>query len=447
MNGFHGRFLSGPCRGCVAVAVLAAVTSGRAAAPEGKGAYPSEIASWTEETKDAQRAAATALLARFKAAAAEGRKRFRIPPGQYRFDAEGTPSFRFEGVQDMEIEAQGAVFWFDGRFRIDAVNPRKCRNVTIRGLTVDYDPMPYAQGPILEMDTDTQTVLMRVQEGFPVPDAAWTEQAGKVKIVVYDPAGVQRVVRMDWLATVRPEGPRTLRLGFKFGWLFRYDTGVRVGDTLVLPDRSKRMAFMSSGCEGMVYEDITVYACPQMAFTEALGGGGNVYRRCRVVPRPGTVRTLACNADVFHSTLVERGPRIEHCEFSHAADDFVNIHGFFSIVARALSPTELVIVMQFTDRNFGPGSLLRFYDFEDLTARGAARVASMDLIAGDEEREKILRMEDEIRETGARFRGFHPPERVYPFRVLLDSPLSSVDRFDLVGCDEKAGNGAVVRGN
>ena len=419
-----------------------------AAAPsEENAAYPPDITAWTMETKRDQQQAAETLVARIKAAIGRGEKQFRIQPGHYRFHRGGLKRFELRDVKDLAIDATGATFWFDGRYRIDSMAIIGCTNVSIKGLTIDYDPLPYAQGHITAFDKKQKRLEIRIEPGYPLPDAAWTKEVGKIKAVFYGQDRRMTEVRMDWIKALDPIGGRTYRVTLKFGWVFQdvYKADIHVGDWLCLPDRSMRMSFMVAGSEAVTLEDITIYACPHMAFAEVGGEGGHVYRRCRVVRRPDTKRLMACNADVFHSNTVRRGPTIEECEFSHSGDDFVNIHGFFFMVHEPRSPTQVVLANQYHSDCYGVGSDLGFYSFKDLRPLGDAKVVAMDPIPGKDTFEACKRMPAELREQGHNIRDFHP-RNIYPFLVTLDRPVQ-VSRYDFVGCSDRSGNGAIIRSN
>jgi hypothetical protein len=253
-----------------------------------------------------------------------------------------------------------------------------------------------------------------------------------------------REVRMDWIKSLEPRGGREFRVGFKHGWIFTYQSDIKVGDRLCLPDRSMRMAVTVNNSESVTLEDLTIYASPHMAVVETGGKGGHVYRRCKVVRRPGTQRLMACNADVFHSIQVERGPTIEECEFAHAGDDIINIHGFFCVVMEQRSPTQVVILQQF-DRSFADGSELEFFDWNNLAPLGRAKVKALTELQDAALLEAARKMPAEAMGRGDRLNEFHA-RNLWPCLVELDQPVT-VKRFDLVGCEDRAGRGAVIRNN
>ncbi len=95
-------------------------------------AYPAEIAGWSDQVIQSQRAAAVKLAADVTRAAAAGEKRFVVPPGQYRFGPGGTESLAIRGAKDFEIDATGSTFWLYPFQRKDGILIDNCRNVTLK---------------------------------------------------------------------------------------------------------------------------------------------------------------------------------------------------------------------------------------------------------------------------------------------------------------------------
>lgn len=413
-----------------------------AAIQAGNLAFPEPMASWTDAQKNGQRQAAERLAQALTEAVRKGAAEFVVPAGDYRFGGDGPRNLEIRGAANLCLQASGATFWFEPRQRLDALRLRECRKLTIRGLTIDYDPVAYSQGEITGIDPGGKSVDFRVDPGFPLPDASWTAQDGSIKSLFFDPAGQLREARMDWIASLEPRGGRDFRTTFKHGWMFVYESGVRVGDRLCLPDRSMRHAVAIENSEAVTMENLTIYASPHMALTETGGAGGHVYRGCKVVRRPGTGRLLACNADVFHSIQAKRGPRIEGCEFAHAGDDLVNIHGFFSLVVEQRGPRQVALV-QPGGRSFGVGSSLEFFAWASLAPSGRARVKALTEWTGPALIESAAGIPGELARQGDRLAELRP-RRGGVLVVDLEEDVA-VKRWDLAGCEDFAGNGAVIR--
>lgn len=424
--------------------VGAAAGRGCLARNGGNWAFPEPVASWDEAEKDRQRSAARRLAADLRAAIAAGAAEFEVPPGDYRFDTDALPNLRLDRVRDLAIAAHGATFWFHGRRRIDGVSINGCTGLALRGLTIDYDPCPYSQGEVIAIDRAARTVDIRIDPGFPLPDESWTAQAGSIKAIFFGSDGLMRDFRLDWVAGLEPLGGDQYRVTFQQNWIFVYNDALEQGDRLALPDRSLRHAVNIDSSERVALEDVTIHAAPHMAMVETRGAGGNHYRGCRVVVRPGSRRLLASNADVFHSIKVAKGPTIEDCEFAGAGDDFVNIHSLYSTVLERRGPAEAVIGVCF-EREIAEGSELVFYDRNGSVRRGVRRAAAVTDTTDERWVSMIKAIPADLRAQGLRATDFIGSQ-FYALLVRLDEALN-VEKYDLVETYERTGAGAVIRNN
>ncbi|MEK6793768.1 MAG: right-handed parallel beta-helix repeat-containing protein [Spirochaetota bacterium] len=343
--------------------------------------YPEPIASWDETEKERQRMAAESMHAALQKAIQEGKDRFVIAPGNYRLGTYELPNIVITAT-NFSIIADGAQFWIHGRKRYDAFLFEKCMNVSFRGAVIDTDPFHNSQGEVIAIDTAAKTFDVRIDPGFPLVDG-WVKRVGDIKAVFISPDDRMREQRMDWVKQIDPIGERIYRITPRDGAMFNYDIGAaHKGDRFVFPDRTMRMVFNLNGCGSVSLENITIYGAPHMAVTEAGGEGGNSYRGIKVVRRPGTKRKIVCNADIFHSIKVKRGPRIENCEFSWSCDDAVNIHSFFSVVMEPMGETKARVMSFFTD-DIGEGAKLEFARLPGMDIVGRA-VVQADTIETDE---------------------------------------------------------------
>ena len=137
-----------------------------------------------------------------------------------------------------------------------------------------------------------------------------------------------------------------------------------------------------------------------MGFTEFDGPGGHVYRNVRLVRRApsadaaGPVPLVACNADCFHSSGVQRGPQLLDSELSFCIDDYVNVHSRVQMVQARLSNRSLIVADPRLARDYGlrddfpygtvetltnarPGGALDFYAVSTLVPLGRIPIAAL----------------------------------------------------------------------
>ncbi len=419
-----------------AVGVALTLMTGTSVAALGKSPYPQQIAAWTEADMEAQRAAAGKLVEDLAAAVAAGEKRFVIPPGQYRFGPGGPESLLIKKAKDLEIDATGVTFWLYPFQRVDGVRLEECENVAIEGLTIDYYPLPYPQGVVTEINPGAGYFEFRLDPGYPSPLDIRGASAN-AKIVHFTPAGDLLTSRLDWVKKVIDSGDGRFRVFPKSGWAYRIPGAVGTGTRIALADRAMRMAVNVSNSSHCELRDITVYASPHMAFTEFLGEGGHSYRNCRVIRRPGSNRLLANNADVFHSVGVEKGPTIEQCEFSFAADDLVNVHGLLGLALSQPADTQVEVISQ-AGTQPSVGGEIRLYDPETFTLRSKARITAVARVDAPDRKKAA---ESLLSSEGV---AFMRPAIIS--LVTLDRDVAA-SRRDYVVEDSRVANGTIIRNN
>lgn len=409
-------------------------------------AYPPEIAAWQENDFNNQRKAAAELVRNFRNAVASGAKKFIIPSGDYRFDGEMVKNFYLHDLQDMEIDAAGATFWVDGRKRYDCVVMRRCRNIKLSNLTIDAYPLSYSQGKVTHIDPAEKSLTIRISPGFPEPLLPlWMSRPGHIKAIFFDPVKDRmRPTRLDWVSQLEKAGPGKYKVKVRNNSPFLPEGIVKVNDIMVLPYRGSRMGVALFDCEAIKQENVTIYGSGQMAFTEEGGKGGNHYKNCKVIRRPGTNRKIICSADILHSMKMEKGPCIENCEFAWACDDIINIHGFFSLVVRQTAPDEILAASLIMPEQFS-GQQISFYRFGSLSSKGGAKVVKAELITDAALRKDAAQLPDEMKKQGMRSAGFYGRD-FFLYRLKFDRNIN-VERYDLVENYQSSGNGAKLVNN
>ncbi len=344
-----------------------------------------------EEEKQQQREAWQKLEGDLKTAIASGQHDFTVPPGEYRFPS--ATGFVLADVSDFTLHATGAYFWSE-RPEADLLgNPQglnllRCHNVTIEGLTLDFDPALWVQGQITSLDLAANTVDIAPDPDFPSPAGF-----GGGQLFFFRPDG--RLLRQgvpfhEGLEALPDAGLRVHVRPGQLQWMnedkgvqaaFGGASTVQVGDWVVAPFR-RGHAIRMELCESCSLVGCTVYASPGAGIVELGGAGGNRYVGHKLIRKPGARRLWASTADAFFSALVDRGPTLEGCEFSFTADDLFNLHGYFALVTHRLAPNQ-IIVMPMNYEPFAPGGKLTFYDWRSCEQLGEATITAVEKVTDE----------------------------------------------------------------
>lgn len=273
-----------------------------------------------------------------------GKKRIVVPRGCYRVAPRHGTHLLFKDLDGIEIVATGVEMVCTQTTR--AVVFENCRNLWFKGLTIDYDPLPFTQGRIVALGPDKSWVEFEIIEGYP-------ENQLQERVEVFDPAtrGQRRETlgwanqTHGWADEFESLGNHRYRIAKPKAYRYHADWDTeQVGDILVtnnaFPDGARGHAVSAIRCAGLKLEDMTLYASPSFAFLERQCDG-TTYLRCKIDRRASAKdpvkrafpRMRSLNADAFHSIEATKGPAIIGCAARFQGDDCINIQGTYHYVA------------------------------------------------------------------------------------------------------------------
>lgn len=263
------------------------------------------------------------MQAAIDAALRNGHSKIRIPPGRYEIAPTNGTHLRLAGLRNVTIDARDVeLVCTETTLAINVVN---CENLRIVGLTIDYDPLPFTQGRIVEIAEDRKSHVIEIMDGFPSADKAYV-----FKHAVYTPDGELRFGDY-YRFELEVLSPKRLRIS---GLHPRKDGGDQLGDVVVvgaehLKGPYRPHAVITQNSKGTVFYGVTLYSSPCFGFLE-VESSESVYLDCVIDRREGRLRSL--NADAFHSKYAEIGPKIVNCKAMWQGDDCVNICGDYYLV-------------------------------------------------------------------------------------------------------------------
>lgn len=332
---------------------------------------PDGYPTWPEAERKVLRERGQAVLEQIRQASASGAGQVRIAPGDYLFHANYSGASTLKGLTDLEIIAEGVTFWFEPRM-VHGLLFEHCRDVTVRGLTIDFTMPAFTQARITHIDRKRKSIRADLMRGYePRDEYGKLETAGERKLIFYDANGDfinHRHTRSDWTLSGNTMVYAKARVN-------PIPSALKVGDYVVSPIQTGA-ALRSKECARMRYEDVNIWSSPGMAVYEGQGEGGHVYHRLRATRRPHTNRLQAFGADVFHLSAADRGPTLDRCESAYGADDNLNIHGRFGRVVERVDDTHYYL-----DGVYEAGDTLEFRDYSTVDLLGIAKAISVKQVA------------------------------------------------------------------
>lgn len=399
-------------------------------------------------------------------AIASGSKSLTIPPGDYLFNTTRA-NFEIHGAEGLQILAAGATVWlWPGSF----VDVRSSRRTTVSGLTVDYDPPCFSQLVVTAVNSAARSFSATVEPGFLPPDAAKHPQfnATEVKVIYWsaqtrlllpqpsanpwDPqrshcTGSACVIALGLAKNPLPSTGDLITIGPRIGANMEIQTWYTSG-------------YRQTNTSTMVTQNVTLHGAGSMGFGEFGGEGGNVYKDCRNIRRPGSSHLLSSNHDGFHSYAVARGPILDTVEIGFCGDDALNIHSVFSLLFKPVSSASrrsfyiidagLPAAPSFNAR---AGDTLDFYDIQTVSLVGSRQVASMSRIDDTAVLGAAASAMKDINSQCAGGCGLFNCSGICGFHfnvaavweVALDAALGELGGFELVQVRGRSSGGATIR--
>jgi len=318
------------------------------------------------------------ILDQIQAAVDRGEKRVRLSPGiYYSHTAPKKIHLTLKRLSDLEIDATGVTLIASNL--VAALEIIHCRNLTLRGLTIDYDPLPMTQGAIVDFGTNREWTEIRIHPGYPEPTAL---EKGWGFLWTSDP-----VTRDLKPGTANRNNLRLENRGSGV-WRVHHSRGIQdlaaKGDLLRIPQAvESASAVYAHFSTNLVLDGLTLLSSPYHFACAFQWLHGLTLRHCRVVPGPPPSgakepRIFSSVGDGFNTSAVTGHLIIEDCETDSTGDDGIPVYTEPMLVL-AGAGARLTVAFRSPDAPLlQPGARLRLYArqsgrIEDVTVQRATR--------------------------------------------------------------------------
>lgn len=391
-----------------------------------------------------------------------GVKRVRIQPGRYYVSPRGRMHLELANLNGVEIDASGVEMVCTQTTR--AITIDNCKDLTIRGLTIDYDPLPYTQGRIVALSEDKRSFTVDLLDGYP---RASTIRGDKCE--VYDGTTHQLTTKTYYDVEVDQRTEKRILVS-KPNRFSGSRADEKVGDIIVLdsrhaPGRRLPHAIQIDDCSGLTLADVTLYGSTSFGFFET-DSQSNSYINCTVDRRPieqdlkprAHPRMRSLNADAFHSKHASVGPTYRSCIARYMGDDGIAINTAYCLVMGSDGATLRVI---------GRKQGLKIGERVDLVTYEGERLDQA-VIQGIRESDRLLPEEsqfidehdfaDQTRDRALGQNNVYTIDLDRPVALPMGSLVASADRagngFKIINCEigpnrsrgilVKAGHGVIA---
>ncbi|TCM99029.1 Ig-like protein group 2 [Paenibacillus sp. BK033] len=367
-------------------------------------------------------------------AIAEHKNKVVIPPNTYRIGLKsGSVLIPISGAHDLEIVADGVTVI--GTTLTRALSISNSSNVTVKGMTINYDPLPFTQGHVKAIAPDLSYLDIELDAGYP--------RKLYSRLTVYDPATKFQKHRINHLwgtkASWNPDG--TMRISLQ-----GVGSNVDVGDPVTMAGGPEGNGIPHGitvgGSSGIVFKDVTLNTAPGFGYLEAGSEGGTVLDGFKLIPGPApkgaTEKPLLTAVwDGIQFKTAKKGPIVENSVIHNAGDDSFSIQsGDIGVVK--VADDEITIVLRDGSQELEVGDRLkRFNSSPEAIVTAVQKVTKADAGIDPALLQKI--------NSAADWTPWRFTEETY-YKIKLDRP-SPFQVEDFIFSPDRMGNGFIFRNN
>jgi hypothetical protein len=376
--------------------------------------------------------------------------------------------FRFRRASRVTLDGNGCTFLLAPDLRFLRLN--ESRDVTIRNLKIDFDPLPFADGTVVAVDSDRRFVDVRLSfPGQRLPLGGPTREDGEQAffgMLWYDGA-YGLVSRHYWTERIEPgPGADTVRV-FADDCFREFDDIKPGGWRISLPVPGIAHRFGPGACleicdnDTVTIENVELWSAPWFGFHVLRNAGEVVFRRVHIRPKPESGRLTSTWRDGFHVKGNSGSLLWEDCILSGMNDDAFNLSTHSSRITEILAPTEVVVLQTFplNPMPWYEGATFAAADFDARTRRGCEKmglapsgnggnpgksaVAKVPVPILSQPRIGTARIIEVIEQVTPRTIAGRPAAS--PVALKLDRPIAGLARGDMVWQPEYANPDTVLR--
>jgi hypothetical protein len=315
-------------------------------------------------------------------------------------------------------------------------------HVTIRDLSIDYDPLPFTQGTVAALDHAALAITVKVDPGYPSdPAFLATITDGFFKVMDRGTRALKAGAR-DFLAPKQVErigdGVIKVHLQWSANDVFPSQLRIAAGDVVTINNGSAH-AIVVDDSTSTSFIDLKLLASPGMGILENGGQGGMTLQKVAIIPGPRpkgatTDRLLSTNSDGSHFITVERGPAMADCSFANTGDDAVNVHGFYYYVIEKTGPLQYFLSPKW-DIGLMAGDEIETCEHGTFRSLGRTKIAQLTKRTAPELKAKIAPLWKNKSPSTT-------PDLIYDVVLQQDLPLKVADAVTSLS---RIGAGAAIR--
>lgn len=300
----------------------------------------------------------------------------------------GTYLFDIRILSDIAIDGGNGIFLLDGNVRL--ISLERSKHITINNLSVDYKPLPFADGLVIVKNQAEGYVDVKISDGFEMPPYGGPTKAPEEQAyfgMLWNKGPYSLLGTHYWVKDVEESQPgsgaqRIVRVSATTDFT---DWNAITANVTQISIPVRGIAHMGPHeviriveCENVYFNNVEVWSAPWFAIGLARNKREVTFKNVNIRPKPGTGRLTSSWRDGFHVSSNYATLLWEDCCIEGTNDDAFNIQSFTSTLLEARSDEEVTIRQNYplSIVPYNPGDVVAVYDVVNGKILGKAKVVS-----------------------------------------------------------------------
>jgi len=349
-----------------------------------------------------------------------------------------------DSLTDVEINGNGSKIINTVRGRIFRIT--NSVRITLRDISIDYDPLPFTQGIIVAMNDTTSVLDVKIDKGYPMDEVLLSRMngAGFLKVKNRETRALKEGAR-SFLVPSKAEkiSDDTIRVSLK--WPINAAGAGQVlaetGDVAVITTPGSETVIEVENSAYTSFIGVNIYSASGMGILENGGFGGTAIINCNLIPgnKPegaNEERLCSTNSDGSHFITVKYGPTIRNSKFHFTSDDAINVHSFHYFVIEKIDDTTYYVSPKW-DIGLEEGDTIQALSKETFDSIGISEIKTLNKLVKPE-------LAKEIADVWSVRHMTTQPELIY--EVVFSNPVE-LTKGDFITSLTHAGENTIIEGN
>lgn len=283
------------------------------------------------------------------------------------------------GITSVTIDLKYSDLYF-ANTNILGIQLFNCTNVTLKNFTADYLHLPFTQVTVTSANPSTRTIGFTALSGYALPSSfnSYSPPSGYVDdgFLVFAFRGGEQLRGTGRMAFAGPLNDSSLTVTDTAPWSESAQiANIHVGDTLVIERRSGIATIFTGQSSGLTIQNVSVYASGFIGVFVTDASSSTV-DHVQIMPRPGTTRLIATNADGIHFGSSGANNVVSNNTVRRGCDDAIAIDGEWSAIVQAPNSGPTVQVARHNSSPLQVGESVDFINITNGTVMGTAIIVS-----------------------------------------------------------------------